>query len=150
MQRFTLDDFWEKNIPLAATLIGSFTSYFNDHPLPDSGMAGLPGVVSRSPVSRMVVVGDSDFMRGRSSNNPENMAFFLNIVDWLSQDEGLISIRSRENTSRPIDPNISDGARWRYKYANILGPPMLIILVGVVRWRIRKAKRQRMAGPWSR
>jgi gliding-associated putative ABC transporter substrate-binding component GldG len=152
MQRFTLDDFYEAYIPLAATLVGSFESYFNNHPLPDSGMAGLPEPIRRSPISRMVVVGDSDFMRDRWAANREsnNMPFFLNIVDWLSQDEGLIAIRSRESTSRPIDPNISDGARWRYKYANILGPPILIIIVGLVRWRIRRSKRQKLAGPWRR
>lgn len=149
LQRFSLDDFPEKYLPLAATVVGMFSSYYNTHPVPDSGVVGLPPVAARSLVTRMVVVGDADFMRDRSSRNPENIAFFLNIVDWLAQDEGLISIRARESTSRPLDPNVSDGARWRYKYANILIPPLVIVAFGVVRWRVRRAKRRTMAELWS-
>jgi len=148
MQRFSLDDFPEGHIPLAATVIGSFSSYYGNRPVPDSGVAELPEYVGKSPISRMVVVADSDFMRDRSSRYSENIVFFLNIVDWLSQDEGLISIRSRETTSRPLDPNISDGARWRYKYANILGPPLLVVIFGIVRWRVRRAKRRVLAARW--
>ena len=148
LQRFTLDDFPERDIPLAATVVGTFSSYYNAYPVPDSGVAGLPPVISRSPLTRMVVVGDGDFMRDRSSRNPGNIAFFLNIVDWLAQDEGLITIRSREATSRPLDPNLSDGARWRYKYANMLVPPLVIVAFGVVRWRVRRAKRQVLIDLW--
>jgi ABC-type uncharacterized transport system involved in gliding motility auxiliary subunit len=147
---FSLEDFPEQNIPLAATVVGSFYSYYNTHPVPDSGVAGLPPFAGKSPMSRMVVVGDSDFMRDRSARNPENIAFFLNIVDWLAQDEGLVSIRSRESTSRPLVSNISDGARWRYKYTNILLPPLVVVLAGVVRWRMRRAKRQFLVSAWGR
>jgi len=141
-QQWTLNDFPEARIPLAATAIGMFSSHYNEHPVPDSGLGALPVLQSHSPVNRMVVVADSDFMRDRSSRSPENLAFFLNIVDWLSQDEGLITIRSRESTSRPLDPTISDGARWRYKYLNILGPSLLVVVFGVVRWRVRKSRRR--------
>ncbi len=147
-QRYSLDDFPESHIPLAATVIGMFSSYYNNQPVPDSGVVKLPTHLARSPLNRMVVVADGDFMRDRSSRNPENMAFFLNIVDWLSQDEGLISIRSRETTSRPLDPTISDGARWRYKYTSMLGPPLLVIIFGIAKWRIRKARRSTLAAKW--
>jgi len=149
MQRFSLEDFPEAYIPLAATVVGSFASYYNNYPIPDSGITGLPERLSSSAISRMVVVADSDFMRDQG-RNPENFAFFLNIVDWLSQDEGLISIRSRETTSRPLDPNISDGARLRYKYANILGPSLLVVIFGIVRWRVRKAKRRMLSAVWRK
>jgi len=147
-QQYTLDDFPEARIPLAATLVGMFGSYYNEHPVPDSGLVGMPPLSTHSPINRMVVVADGDFMRDRSSRSPENMAFFLNIVDWLSQDEGLITIRSREATSRPLDPTISDGARWRFKYINIFGPSLLVVVFGVIRWRVRKARRYSQAASW--
>lgn len=148
-QRYTLDDFPESYIPLAATVVGMFSSYYNNRPVPDSGIGQLPPLLAQSPLNRMVVVADGDFMRDRSSRSPGNMAFFLNIVDWLSQDEGLITIRSREATSRPLDPTISDGARWRYKYINIFGPPLVVVIFGIAKWRVRKAKRRSLGHQWG-
>lgn len=148
--QYTLNDFPEANIPLAATAIGMFTSYYNEHPLPDSGLAAMPELQTHSPINRMVVVADGDFMRDRSARNPENLAFFLNIVDWLSQDEGLITIRARESTSRPLDPTLTDGARWRYKYANIFGPAVLVVVAGIIRWRVRIARRRSLATAWRK
>ncbi len=150
MQKFTIDDFPEAYLPLAATVVGTFQSYYTAHPVPDSGLGKLPDFIGRSPVNRMVVFGDSDFMRDQGARNPENAALFLNTIDWLSQDEGLISIRSRTNTSRPLDPNISDSARWWIKYTNIFGPALLVVLFGVIRWRIRLARRRSVAARQNR
>ncbi len=144
-QEMTLEDLSEAHIPLAATAVGIFPSYFDGRAVPDSGVTNLPLQINRSPVTRMFVAGDGDFMRDRASRTPGNVALFLNAVDWLAQDEGLIAIRSREDASRPLDPTLSDGARFQIKYANILGPPLLVIVFGLVRWRVRKAKRARIA-----
>jgi len=142
MQRFTITDFPLAHLPLAATVIGSYSSYFNNQPIPDSGVTELPEHIARSPITRMVIVGDSEFMQNQSARNPENAALFLNMIDWLSQDDGLVSIRARATTSRPLDPTISDGERWRYKYFNILGPAFIVVIFGLVRWRMRRAHRR--------
>ena len=44
-----------------------------------------------------VVVGSIDFATDRFVQlAPENLAFALNAVDWLAQDEELIAIRSKD------------------------------------------------------
>ncbi len=144
-QEMKLADFSESHIPLAATAIGIFRSYFNGRRILDSGVTDMPVHQNRSPVTRMIAVGDGDFMRDRAARMPGNLAFFLNAIDWLAQDEGLIEIRSREDASRPLDPTLSEGARLRIKYANILGPPLLVVIFGLIRWRARKARRSAIA-----
>jgi len=65
------------------------------------------------------------------------VAFALNAIDWLAQDEALLQIRSRE--SRP--PAIafsSNGMRDLVKYFNVIGLPALLALAGVLRLARRK------------
>jgi ABC-type uncharacterized transport system involved in gliding motility auxiliary subunit len=59
------------------------------------------------------------------------------MVDWLSQDEALIAIRSKQVSPRPLK-EISAGAKKAVKYGNTFGLPFLVILFGVVRWQIRR------------
>ena len=70
-----------------------------------------------------------------------NLSFFMNIVDWLAQDEDLIQIRTRNVTARPLK-DVSTGTKQFVKYANILGPPILVILLGIVIWVMRRGRKQ--------
>ena len=46
---------------------------------------------------RVIVIGNSDFVNDQFAQQaPENLALALNAVDWLSQDDALISIRSAD------------------------------------------------------
>ena len=74
------------------------------------------------------------------ASDPSNIAFLLNAVDWLALDEGLIQIRTREVTNRPL-AEVSEGVKTTVKYANILGPASLVILFGVVRWQLRRRRK---------
>ena len=63
---------------------------------------------------------------------------FSNIVDYLSDDSGLITIRSK-NVSVPSLEETSDGTRKFLKYGNMLVPPILVILIGLLRWRKKQS-----------
>ncbi len=67
----------------------------------------------------------------------------MNIVDWLSQDEGLISIRSKQVDLRPLD-EVSDSSKKLVKYSNMFAMPVLVVIVGIVRWRTKVARKHRM------
>jgi ABC-type uncharacterized transport system involved in gliding motility auxiliary subunit len=96
------------------------------------------------PRGRLVVVGSLDFATDRFVRSaPENLAFTLNAVDWLAQDEELIAIRSKDRRPPPIlFP--SSAVREGVKYANLVGLPLLVGLAGVVRL-IRRRRRTREA-----
>ena len=52
------------------------------------------------PETRLVVVGDSDFASNAYLGVAGNRDLFLNIVNWLAQQENLIAIRPRDPQDR--------------------------------------------------
>ena len=52
--------------------------------------------------SRLLVIGDSDFAANAYVENVRNGDLFMNSVNWLAQDEELISIRAKSPTDRKI------------------------------------------------
>lgn len=93
-----------------------------------------------SPPTRLVVVGDGDFVN--ESIVPPNggsTQFGLNLVDWLAQDEALLSIRSKSIEPRTLR-DTSEGMRPVIKYVNMLGPLLIVVLLGLARWRRRRAR----------
>ncbi len=87
----------------------------------------------------IIVVGDSDFIV--NNNNADNLTFFQNLVDSLSLDDDLISIRSKNVTSRPIQENLGDSTRGFIRYANIFGVTIIVIVFGMTRYYLRRKSR---------
>ncbi|MBI3661783.1 MAG: GldG family protein [Acidobacteria bacterium] len=142
MQPFEKASFDRKGQVLAGVIQGAFTSAFTQGPPADSGVntATLPPTLSKIEDSRIVVIGDADFCSDQGVRSGSNLEFFMNIVDWLSQEEGLITIRSRDVTTRPL-VEVSDGTKQLIKYANVFGPPFLVIVFGVWRWQSRRRRK---------
>ena len=53
---------------------------------------------ANKPETRLVVVGDSDFAANAYLGTGGNRDMFLNIVNWLAQQENMISVRPRNPT----------------------------------------------------
>lgn len=86
-----------------------------------------------SAAGRLVVVGNAIFASDEFlQRSPENLAFALNAVDWLAQDEALIAIRAKDRRPPPLLFE-SEGLRDAVKYVNVAGLPLLIGLAGLVR-----------------
>ncbi len=90
---------------------------------------------------RLLVAGapamlDDEFLDGA------NTVFALNVLDWLAGDEGLIALRSRGVTDRPL-ANITQQARDAWKWLWMFGLPALVILTGLGRWWLL---RRRLSG----
>ncbi|MCX6133133.1 MAG: Gldg family protein [Ignavibacteriales bacterium] len=134
-QRYTAADLGENGIPLAAIIEGSFKSFF-------VGKQPAAAVAS-SPETRILVAGDGDFMKDEMLGNKGNLTFFANIIDYLADDAGLITIRSKNVATPPLD-QIADGTKRALKYANLIGPPVLIVMYGLFRWRKRVAFKKAM------
>jgi ABC-type uncharacterized transport system involved in gliding motility auxiliary subunit/ABC-type transport system involved in multi-copper enzyme maturation permease subunit len=95
---------------------------------------------------RMVVVGDVTFAEPQFiQQTPANLTFLANAIDWLAQDEALIAIRSKNRTP----PNLlfeSDMSRNVLKWGNLIGVPILFVLVGALRVT---GRRRRAEGRWK-
>jgi ABC-2 type transport system permease protein len=91
------------------------------------------GAANRARPGRLVVVRDADFLRQDFvQNNPQNLVFVANAVDWLTQDESLISIRSKDRAPPQL---VFESAvtRGLLKWGNLVGVPLIFVAVGVVR-----------------
>jgi gliding-associated putative ABC transporter substrate-binding component GldG len=145
LQRYTLDEFAEKNIPLAAVVQGSFASAYANKPVPTDTSAGVMAPAANplagSPETRIVLVGDGDFARDQYLGNRDNLTFLANMIDYLVDDAGLITIRSKDITLAPLE-QVSDGTKKILKYGNLIVPPVLVLAYGLLRWRMRKARKK--------
>jgi hypothetical protein len=56
-------------------------------------------------------------------------------------DSDMLQVRTRGLAEAPLQPELSDSVRNTVKVANIVGLPLLFALFGVVRWRMREARR---------
>lgn len=149
MSPVTPEMFAEKGIPLVATVEGSFVSAFASRPVEVDSTVTVPldtagRVLASRTLAKIALIGDGDFLQDQySGGNPDNFALAGNLVDWLADDIGLAQIRARNSTDRPLE-EISDDSRKILKGINLALPPLVVVLVGIVRWRWRVAARKRM------
>ena len=87
---------------------------------------------------RLVVVGDADFLTDQfAQNSVENIVFGLNAINWLTQSDALLSIRSKTPTPRPLLFE-SEATQTVIKYINLIGVPLAFVLLGVARTMRRR------------
>lgn len=139
-QQFTAQDFQASFLPVAALIEGTFSSAFAED---DSIQAEL----TLSNPTSLVVFGDGDFVINgtgqQQQNMPEdNINIFVNSVDWLVDASGLMELRTKGVTSRPL-AQVSDQTKTSLKYLNVLLPIFLVIGYGFYRYRTAQSKRQK-------
>jgi ABC-type uncharacterized transport system involved in gliding motility auxiliary subunit len=80
-----------------------------------------------------VVVGDSDFITNELASAPVlNADLFLNMVNWVAEDEDLISIRPREAEDRRIF--LSSQQMTNVLLFSCLIVPGVILVTGISVW----------------
>jgi ABC-type uncharacterized transport system involved in gliding motility auxiliary subunit len=147
---------------VAFTVKGKLTSMFAGKPYPnekgekvnapDANSSAAPGVErplnESQGTPRLAIVSDSQFvtdfylqMARIAPNYNANLLFFGNLVDWLAQDEALAPIRAKGVQARPLAIE-KESTPALVKYSNIIGVPLVFILFGLVRWRMRTARRR--------
>jgi ABC-type uncharacterized transport system involved in gliding motility auxiliary subunit len=88
------------------------------------------------PETRVVIVGDSDFASNRALGIQGNREVFLNMANWLAQQENLIAIRPKDPDDRPLTMT-ADQEQYVFYFTMFIVPALLIgngIRVG---WRRR-------------
>ena len=126
-KQWTNVDFPQSNLTLGAIVEGQF--------------GAVPG--------KLIVFSDGNFpVSGQRGANPDNISLFVNSVDWMSDDTGLIELRTKGVSSRPID-DLEDGRRSFLKYLNFLLPIGLILIYGFFRnQRAKNMRLKRMQERW--
>jgi len=95
-----------------------------------------PGETPKQVEARIVAVGDADFASNAALGVQGNRDLFLNAVNWLAQQENLISIRAKDPEDRRI--TLTADQERRIFYLAVLIVPGLILLAGVQTWWRRR------------
>lgn len=101
-----------------------------------AAVADKDGKTGQAPETRLAVVGDSDFASNSALGIAGNRDLFLNIVNWLAQQENLISIRARQPDDRRI--TLTAGARRGFFLLSIFIIPGIVLITGVYNWWRRR------------
>lgn len=122
----------------------------SEFPLSNLPVAATFNGLNGSKDSRLVLIANGEFAVNGAGQNAQrqeqdNIDLFVNSIDWLSDETGLIELRSKEIKSVPLK-DISDSAKTFLKYLNFFLPIFLVIIYGILRlqWR-RKLRMKRMA-----
>jgi len=147
------------NQPLAVLLEGEFLSNFRDR-LPDTLLKSKSFAFrGESKPTKMIVIADGDVIANsvvetadqrmprplgydRYANRViyDNKEFILNAINYLLNDNALISIRSRNIELRKLDPERIVQERTRWQVINMLVPIVLVLLFAFVQLYLRKRK----------
>jgi len=147
------------NLPVAVLLEGKFESVFNNRIPPQIAGDPLIDFQNESAPNKMIVIADGDIIRNQlhvSQGYPlplgfdqytrqsfGNKDFIMNAMNYLCDDSGLISVRSRELTLRLLDKTRINNNRLFWQLINTLGPVLFILVFAGIQYAIRKNKYSR-------
>ncbi len=86
--------------------------------------------------SRLVVVGDSDFISNGAINSSGNRDLGLNMANWLGQQEDLIAIRPKDPANRSMTLTADQGM-FLYWVSLLIIPGLLFVNAFRVWWKRR-------------
>jgi ABC-type uncharacterized transport system involved in gliding motility auxiliary subunit len=87
---------------------------------------------------RFVVVGSSNWVANNFLRFNGNRDLFLNMMNWLSADEDLISIRPKEPADQAVNVQKLGQSINRIFFASIVFLPLIVIASGVAVWWRRR------------
>lgn len=139
-QNWDQRDFVHASIPLGAALEGTFTSAFANNDSVDVSL-------KKSQPTSIVVFGDGDFIVNGSGQQArrlpdDNISLMVNSIDWLADDTGLITLRTKGVTSRPLTM-VEDGTKSFLKYLNVFLPILIVLGYGFYRYQRNQTRRRK-------
>ncbi|MEA3479882.1 MAG: gliding motility-associated ABC transporter substrate-binding protein GldG, partial [Bacteroidota bacterium] len=142
--------------PIAVLLEGVFESNFVNRIPPVLQYDKSIKFKEVSRPTKMIIVSDGDVIRNQlhykdgyplplgfdqyTRQTFGNKEFILNAMNYLTEGEGLISIRSRELKLRLLDMTRVNNSKLYWQLLNVLVPILAVILFGVTQAIIRKRK----------
>ncbi|WP_350223382.1 gliding motility-associated ABC transporter substrate-binding protein GldG [Pedobacter faecalis] len=138
---------------VAVLLEGSFPSVFAHRQVP-SGIRETYVVPERSKATKMIVIGDGDIFKNQVSSrdgsvfplgfdrftgrNYGNKVLLLNIVDYLTSDNDLFSLRNKNVKMRLLDRARLQSEKILWQALNIGLPLLMLISFAIFQHYLRK------------
>ena len=147
------------NIPIAVLLEGKFTSVFQSRLSPTFLNEKSFNFKETSKENKMLVVGDGDIIKNAVDETGTrfqelgydryakkkifgNKEFLLNSLNYMLGDASIISVRSRTIVLRKLDDEKIGTNRSFYQTLNITLPLIIVIILAVINFIIRRKKFQ--------
>jgi ABC-2 type transport system permease protein len=141
--------------PVAVLLEGQFESVFKNRAFPQEFLKEYK-FQKKGVNNKMIIISDGDVIKNdvqTSSGKPYplgydkytnqtfgNKDFILNCINYLCDDTGLISVRSRELTLRLLDKKKSKTERLKWQIINTCLPLLLVLIYGIIHFLRRRSK----------
>lgn len=153
-------DYRQRYLPAAVLLEGKFTSLFRNRENPDAvdllHASGRPFRESADTINKMIIVSDGDVIANAVSRkegplqmginefNPgfafANKEFFLNCLEYLCGNSGIMEARNKELTLRLLDGEKVRQEKTKWQVICFLVPVGLVLLFAMVFQFIRQRK----------
>ncbi len=152
--------FIKSHKPIAVLLSGKFESLFNNRLEPEFEENNLIDFKAYGKPTKMIVVSDGDIIKNNADiKNGKymplplgldfyfrdiyyggNKEFILNAVNYLCDDAGIMSVRSRELKLRLMDRAKINDEKLKWQIINIILPVLIVIIFGFIIRFVRKRK----------
>lgn len=135
-------------------LEGAFTSLYKNR-FPPAGM-DRNALIEKGIESKVVVIADGDLIRNEldiqdgtplrlgvdayTKTTYANEALLMNLLAYMTDEEGVVLTKSREVTIRPLDKVKVKEERLKWQVINLALPLVFLLLFGVVKTLMRKSK----------
>ena len=125
----------DKQGPITLAAASSAPATVKPAPPAGNGSPASPDS-ERTPETRIVAVGDSDFASNMAVGISGNRDFFMNAMNWLSQQENLIAVRPRQPEDRRL--TLTADQQNRIMILSLFVIPGLVFATGVYSWWKRR------------
>lgn len=141
--------------PVAALLEGEFPAVFANRPKPE-GIEEAVELPEKGKRAKMLAIADGDVFRGQinptdgspyplgwdryTNQQYGNKSLLLNALDYLTDDEGIISLREKEIKLRLLDQVKIKEEKLFWQLLNVAFPPLVLIVFGLLQQYFRRQR----------
>jgi ABC-2 type transport system permease protein len=140
--------------PVGVLLEGTFISDFRFRPVPDSVHEKIPALEKSVP-TKMIVLSDGDLFKNPVTSDGQPLALgvdkytqqsygnknlLLNIADYMTDESGLIALRSKEIQLRLLDRARVRSEKLKWQLINNILPIALVLIFAIFQHYIRRRK----------
>jgi ABC-2 type transport system permease protein len=147
-------DFQSTPKTVAVLLEGSFKSDFLNRPVPDS-LNEKVAIIPQSKPTKMIVISDGDIFKNgiEPDGSPDPLGYdhytqqtfgnknlLLNIADYMTDDSGLISLRTKEVKLRLLDRTRIRAEKLYWQLLNNILPLALLLIFAIFQHYMRRRR----------
>ncbi len=145
-------DFKYQYVPIAVSMEGEFPSAYAHRMVPEGVI--VESIIKRSAKTRQVVIGSGSVLLNEIQKNQalpmgydrysgmqfSNRDFIANAILWLTDSEGLISLREKSVALRLLNDRRAHDQRTKVQSISVIAPVAILALIGGIVFVVRKKR----------